>query len=84
MSNEVVNGADQFPHAGEHAAAQPLGGEVAEETLDPVQPGRRGGGEVHDESRMLVQPRLHGRMLVRGAVVGDQMQRLVLGRLALV
>ena len=41
----------QLGHAGEHAAAQPLDGDVAEEALDHVQPrtGRR--REVHVEAR---------------------------------
>ena len=36
---------------------------------------------MHVEAWMLGQPSLHGRMLVRGVVVGDQVQRLVLGGL---
>jgi len=82
VSDVFVDGGNQLRDAGEHAAAQPLGGDVAKEAFDHVQPRGRSGGEVHDESRMLFQPRLHGRMLVRGVVVGDQMQRLVLGRFA--
>ena len=35
------------------------------------------------EARMLGQPLLHGRVLMGGVVVGDQMPRLVLGRLAI-
>src|SRR5882762_4913540 len=34
-------------------------------------------------SRLLGQPILHGGVLVRGVVVGDQMQGLALGRLAI-
>jgi hypothetical protein len=37
---------------------------------------------VHLEARVLGQPVLHIGMLVRGVVVGDQVQRLVLGRFA--
>ena len=37
---------------------------------------------MHDEARMLGQPRLHRRMFVRGVVVGDQVQCLVLRGLA--
>ena len=36
---------------------------------------------MHVESGMLGQPLLHNGMLVRGVVVGDQVQRLALGRL---
>jgi hypothetical protein len=45
-----------------------------------VQPRPGGGREVHVQARMLGQPALHGRMLVHGIAVGDQMQRLVPGR----
>ena len=38
---------------------------------------------MHVETQVPGQPRLHGCMLVCGVVVGDQVQRLVLGRLAL-
>ena len=37
---------------------------------------------VNVESRMFREPLLEHRMFVRGVVVRDQMQRLVLGRLA--
>ena len=82
MSDVSVVSRDQFRYAGEHASAQPIDGDVAEESLHHVQPRCRGGREVHDEARMLGQPLLNRRMLVRGIVVGDQMQRLVLWRLA--
>jgi len=82
MRDVFVNGGDQFGHAGEHAVAQSVGRDVTEEPLDHVQP--RGGGwrEVHVDTRVLGQPLLHDRMLVRRIVVGDEVQRLVLGRLA--
>ena len=38
---------------------------------------------MHLEARVLVQPRPHLGVLVRGVVVGDQMQGLALGRLAI-
>lgn len=37
---------------------------------------------MHVEARVFCQSRWHGRVLVRGAVIGDQMQRLARGRLA--
>ncbi len=40
------------------------------------------GREVHVKARVLGQPVLHHRVLVRGVVVGDQVQRFVLGCLA--
>lgn len=63
----------------EHAATQALGGDVAEESLDHVEPRRRGRCEMHVEAWMLGKPVLHDGMFVRGVVVGNQMQRLVLG-----
>ena len=83
MGDVLVDGGYQFRHAGEHATAQPLVGNIPEEPFDHVQPRRRGGREVHVEPRMLGQPCLHDWMLVRGVVVGDQVQRFVLGRLAI-
>ena len=43
-------------------------------------PGLVYGGDNYSDAGG--QPLLHGRMLVGGVVVGDQVQRLVLGRLA--
>ncbi len=81
-SDVVIDGRDQIGHAGEHPAAQPLVGDVTEESLDHVKPGCGGGGKVHDEARMLGQPRLHDGVLVSGVVVADEVQRLALGRFA--
>ena len=83
VSDVPVNGVDQLRHAGEDAAAQPLGRDVAKEALDPVRPRGRSRREMHVNAWMLVQPVLHERMLVRRVVIGDQVQRFVLGRLAL-
>lgn len=38
---------------------------------------------MHVESWMLVQPRLHSRVLLGGVIVGNQVQRLALGDLAI-
>ena len=38
---------------------------------------------MHVESWMLVQPRLHSRVLMGGVIVGNQVQRLALGGLAI-
>ena len=48
--------------------------EIAEEPFDHVEPRTAGRGEVHVKARMACQPLLHLRMLVRGVVVGDQVQ----------
>ena len=81
MRDVLINSCHQFGHAGEHTPAQSFGGDVAEESLDHGQPRGRCRSEVHVEARMFVKPRLHRAVLVRGVVVGDQVQCLVLGRL---
>ena len=58
--------------------AQPFGRDVAEESLHHVEPRGRSRREVHVESRMFVQPRLHRGVLVGDIVVGNHVQRLVL------
>ncbi len=78
-----LHGGDEFGDAVEYATAQSLGGEVAEEALDHVQPRGRGWREVNAKARMLLQPLLDLGMFVRGVVVTDQMQRPVAGRLAI-
>ena len=73
MSDVLIDGSDQFRHAGEDTATQPLSGDIAEELLDHVQPRRRGWREMHVEAWMLGEPVLHNGMFVRGVVVGNQM-----------
>ena len=60
----------------EHAAPQTLAGQVGEEAVDSVDPGRRGRGEVEDPARMALQPGTDPGMLVGGVVVGDGMDQL--------
>ena len=38
MSDVFIDDANQFRHAGEHPTTQALGGDIAEESLDHVQP----------------------------------------------
>lgn len=64
----------QFGDAGERATANAFVRDLSEEALDEVQPGRRSWDEVHLESRMLGEPRLHRRRLVGRVVVNDQVQ----------
>jgi hypothetical protein len=64
----------QFGDAGERATANAFVRDPGEEALDEVQPGRRCRDEVHLESRMLGEPRLHRRRLVGRVVVDDQVQ----------
>ncbi len=39
QSHIVVDRADEFGQASKHAVAQTLGGQIAEETFDHIQPG---------------------------------------------
>lgn len=68
----------QFAHGGEAAIPDSLR-HITEETFDQVEPGRRGGREVHVEPGVFGQPCLDLGMLVRGVVVRDQMDGQVLG-----
>ncbi len=81
-SDVLLDSRDQFGHAAEDAARQTVGRDAAKVALDHVEPrsGRR--REMDVKARMLLQPRLDLGMLVRGVVVADQVQLLVLGRLA--
>ena len=82
VSNVFINGLDEFWHTGKYATPQPFCGDVPEETLDHVQPGRRGWREVHDKARKFIQPRPRDRMLVGGVIAGNQMQGLLPGGFA--
>lgn len=80
VSNVVMNGGGERRDAGKDTAAQTLGGNVAEEALDHVQPGRRSGCEVNMETRVFLQPFFDLGVLVGCVVVTHQMQRLLPGR----
>ena len=54
-----------------------------EETLDGVEPGGRGRGEVERPARMARQPSAHAGMLVGCVVVEDRMDRLASGDFSL-
>ena len=72
----------EFGDAAEDAPPDRVPGDVREEALDEVQPRGTGRREVNGEPAMAGQPSLDLGMLVCAVVVGDQMQRLVFGRLA--
>src|SRR6266566_4333355 len=71
-SDVRLDGGDQRPDVGEHAAFQSFAGQVAEESLDHVQPTGAGGREVNVEAWMPLEPVHHLRMLVRRVIVNDQ------------
>ncbi len=73
------NGGREFRDAAKHTATQPFGGDVAEETLDHVEPGGRRGRKVHVKARLFGKPGLHLGMLMGGIVVTDEMQLFVFG-----
>ena len=58
VGNVIVNGGGEFRDAGKDTAAQALSGNVTEEALGQVQPGRRSGREVDMETRVIFQPLL--------------------------
>jgi hypothetical protein len=66
------------------AAADELVGDLAEEPFDEVEPAGAGRGEVQMEPRVAQQPSLHGRRLVGGVVVQDQVHLQVVGDGALI
>jgi len=84
----VIRGSDvrldrgnQLLDADEHTAFQALTGQVAEETLHHVQPGRSRGREVQMKTRMLRQPSFHRGVLMRGIIIQNQMHFAVRRRL---
>ena len=58
----------------EGAAADAFSGDLGEEPLNHVEPGRRGRREVQLEARMQFDPALHGWRLVSSVVVNDEME----------
>ena len=68
------DGTFQIGNAAEHAAPDLIFGEVAEESLDQIEPGCTGRREVQMEARMLGQLGVDLGVLVGGVVVDDQMQ----------
>ena len=70
----VQDGALEFCDAFEGAASDAFSSDLGEEPLDHVEPGCRGGREVQMEAWMRFDPALHGRRLVGGIVVDDEMK----------
>jgi len=83
MRNVFIDCADQLGHAREHATTQALHRDVAKGALHHVQPRGRSGREMHVKMWPFGEPLLHGRMLVGGLIVDDQMQLFLGRRLAL-
>ena len=73
----------QVDNRAEDAAADAPPRHLGEEVLHRIEPRRRGRGEVKGPAWMARQPGQHFRMLVGGVVVEDDVDRLVVGNLAL-
>src|SRR5262245_42732796 len=69
----------QFEDRAEGATLEPSGRELAEEALSSVGPRGRGRREVEVDARMAGEPALHGRRLVGGIVIENQVE-IELGR----
>jgi hypothetical protein len=74
----IVDRILQLGHAREGAAPDALHRDLCEEAFDEIEPGRTRRREVQLEARMLGQPRLHLRCLVRPVVVEHQVDVEVL------
>jgi len=73
LQQVVVDRVLEVVDAGVAAAADALCGDLGEEALDEVHPGRAGGCEMQLEAGMLFQPGLHLGRLVGRVVVENQM-----------
>lgn len=78
-----LDGGFELGEALEDAAANTVLGDPAKETLDLIEPGSRGRGEVHLEAAMPFEPGLDLSVLMGSVVVGNQMDAQRLGCIAL-
>src|ERR1700726_996707 len=82
MLDPLVNRGLEFGDVVEGSSPDALASDFGEEPLDEVEPGTGCRREVQCEAFVSRQPALHGRRLVGGVVVEDQMQIEMCGRLA--
>src|SRR5450755_2371492 len=82
MLDPLVNRGLEFGDVVEGSSPDALASDFGEEPLDEVEPGTGCRGEVQCEAFVSHQPPFHGRRLVGGVVVEDQMQIEMCGRLA--
>src|SRR5712664_3797237 len=82
MLDPLVNRGLEFGDVVEGSSPDALASDFGEEPLDEVEPGTGCRREVQCEAFVSHQPALHGRRLVGGVVVEDQMQIEMCGRLA--
>jgi len=74
MLNIRFNGGDQFADRSKHPTPNSLVGQIAEPTLDHVEPGAGSRHKMLMESGMAFEPRFDLRMLMGRVIVHDQMQ----------
>lgn len=74
MIEPFDDGGLEFGNAAEDASAYSLASDLGEQTLNEIEPGRGCRGEVQLEARMTLEPTLHGRRLVCGVIVEDQVE----------
>ena len=80
---ETIDRGLEVGDGSENAVFQAAFDEGCEETLNGVEPGGRGRGEVEGPSRIARQPLAHDRMLVSSVIVEDGVDGLASGDLAL-
>ena len=73
MLNPLGNRGLEFSDVVKSPSPDTLTGDFGEEPLDEVEPGTGCRREVHREAFVSRQPALHGRRLVGGVVIEDQM-----------
>jgi peptide/nickel transport system permease protein len=76
FANVGPNRRDKGRHAAKGAPAETLAGDLGEEALEEIQPGRSGRGEMEMNPRVRQEPGLHRRMLVGAVVVENEMEVL--------
>lgn len=74
IGDVLVDRGNQFWNATESAAPNALVSDLAEPTLDPIQPGTRSWGEMQVKSRVTAQPGFDARMFMSAVIINDQMQ----------
>lgn len=75
----VLNGLFEFFDACKATVSNALDGEVAKESFDHIEPGRTGRRVMDLEAWVLCEPCGDVLLLVRGVVIGNQMDLAVAG-----
>jgi hypothetical protein len=79
LGDEAVDGGLEVDEGAKDAALEASFGELGEVSLDGVEPGAGGWGEVEGEALVAVEPGLDPWMLMGGIIVEDDMDGLVDG-----